>query len=83
MTLRDELDIQQKRLTVAIMKYDEKTRNPSESIADWIADHQYAMERWEKMLKILHSSTNIDYVMFFIAMRELSELIHTSEVVKI
>ncbi len=80
LTLRDELDILQKLLTTAIMKHNKKSTDPHQAIEEWIVHHQHAIERWEKMLEILHSSTSIDYVMFFISLRGLTELIQTPEV---
>jgi glutamate dehydrogenase len=79
LTLRDELDSIQKLLTTTIMLHAKKATDPHQAIEEWIVHHQHAIERWDKMLEVLHGSTNVDYVMFFIALRGLTELIHTPE----
>ncbi len=72
LTLRDELDILQRDLTVAIMK-NSKRNLPAETLIDqWVGKNHRAVTRWEKVLEMLHSATVTDYSMFFIAIRELS-----------
>ncbi len=78
-TLRDELDILQKQLTISVMKHAKHVGEAHACIQDWVVLHQNAILRWEKMLEVLHSSTSTDYIMFFIALRELSGLIHPTE----
>lgn len=80
LTLRDELDVLQKRITVTIMLHNKKETNPHKLIEQWIATYHRSTDRWEKILEILHSSNSIDYVMFFIALRELSTLINVCEI---
>ena len=76
LTLRDELDVMQKLITVAIMKHSKTTQPTGEFIEHWISENQRAMDRWKKILEMIHSSTNTDYTMFFVALKELGELIH-------
>ncbi|MDR3490522.1 MAG: NAD-glutamate dehydrogenase [Gammaproteobacteria bacterium] len=78
-TLRDELDILQKQLTVSTMKHGYHIDKPRLAIDEWITHHPDANQRWDKMLEVLHTSTSTDYVMFFIALRELTGLIHITE----
>jgi glutamate dehydrogenase len=78
LTLRDELDIIQKAVTVAIMKPAKRTTDTIKSIEEWIEAHHRAMTRWERILEMLHMSTTTDYTMFFIALRELTSLIHAA-----
>ncbi|MES2218914.1 MAG: NAD-glutamate dehydrogenase [Pseudomonadota bacterium] len=77
LTLRDELDVLQKKITVAIMQHSKATMETKEFVEHWIAENQRPMERWKKILELVHSSTNTDYTMFFVALKELAELIHT------
>jgi glutamate dehydrogenase len=79
LTLRDELDIAQRTLTVAIMKNDGKEPNTDKLINKWMGKNERMLERWDRLLSMLHGSTNIDYTMFFIAIRELMGLILTSQ----
>ncbi len=79
LTIRDELDISQRALTVAIMKHAKKNAEPQATIDAWFGSNQRALERWDRLLAMLHGSTNIDYTMFFIAIRELIGLILASQ----
>jgi glutamate dehydrogenase len=62
----------QKMLTVVVMRSNQKEANIKKLIEGWIQEHRRPLERWEKILQLLHGSTSIDYTMFFIALRELS-----------
>lgn len=79
LTLRDELDVSQRALTVAIMKSGKKEPDAEKLINEWMSRNQRSIERWEKMLALLHGSNNIEYTMLFIAIRELLGLITTSQ----
>lgn len=78
LTLRDELDIAQRALTVAIMHSNGKSIPSSLLIDQWMEQNKIALERWEQLLAMLHSSTNVEYSMFFIAVRELLSIIRRS-----
>ena len=73
LTLRDELDVLQKYLTVIIMQSTQQESHVADMIDRWMGKHPRAVERWEKMLQLLHGSPSIDYSMFFIALREFSD----------
>jgi glutamate dehydrogenase len=75
LTLRDELDYAQRALTVSIMNKDKKEASAVKLIEKWVNDNQRALQRWDRLLEMLHGSTSIDYTMFFIAIRELLGLI--------
>lgn len=78
LSLRDELDALQRDLTIVIMKSGKKEVSSSKLITAWRAKHKCAIEHWEKVLHMLLGSTDIDYVMFFISLRELADLIEGS-----
>ncbi|MFZ2315009.1 MAG: NAD-glutamate dehydrogenase domain-containing protein [Gammaproteobacteria bacterium] len=78
-TLRDELDISQRALTVAIINNNKKETNELKLINKWVRDNQRAIDRWENLLTMLNASSNLDYAMFFIAIRELLGLILNSK----
>lgn len=75
LTLRDELDTLQKALTVAIMRLDKGEMDVYQLIDNWVATNKRTVDRWDSFLSILHSNTTIEYTMFFIAIRELTELV--------
>lgn len=79
LTLRDELDVSQRALTVSIMKGNKKDKSADQLIDEWMQINQRALDRWDRLLAMLHSSGSIDYTMFFISIRELLGLIINSQ----
>ncbi|HAT7073213.1 TPA: NAD-glutamate dehydrogenase [Legionella pneumophila] len=75
LSLRDELDNLQRRLTIAILTTNNKERTAEKLINYWLEQNHPIQKRWEKLLEMLLGSENIDYTIFFIALRELSSLI--------
>jgi glutamate dehydrogenase len=71
LTLRDELDIAQRQLAVAIINTDKKESDVNKLIDKWMVNNEAALRRWEKTLGMLVASNTVDYTMFFIALREL------------
>ncbi|TAK77236.1 MAG: NAD-glutamate dehydrogenase [Gammaproteobacteria bacterium] len=79
LTLRDELDISQRILTTAVMNHDKKEADAERLIEKWVTANQRSLDRWDKLLAMLHASSNVEYTMFFIAIRELLGLIVASQ----
>ncbi len=79
LTLRDEFDIAQRALTVAIMDSNKHQSDATKLVDFWMQANQAALARWEKLLTMLHGSNVIEYTMFFIAVRELIGLIANSQ----
>jgi len=77
LTLRDELDILQKMITVEVMKRG-KGKDAEKQIDNWVAKHHRSIQRWEQLLQLLHANTTVDYTMFFVALRELSDWVMVS-----
>lgn len=75
LALRDELDSLQKKLSIVILQNHKKESSPHKMISLWLGQNHLVQKRWEILLELLHSSTNIDYTMFFIALRELSDMV--------
>ncbi len=69
--LRDELDIIQRALTVIIMQSSKVRKNPVEMTEDWITNHPRPTQRWDVMIQKIHAKPVVDYITFFIALREL------------
>jgi glutamate dehydrogenase len=74
LTLRDQLDALQKGLTIEMMKNSKKEEDLPKAIEQWKLKNTAALDRWEKMLRALHESSNVDYSMFFIVLRELGNV---------
>lgn len=75
LSLRDELDNLQRRLTIVILMHDQKKLNAEELISYWFTKNSFIRQRWEQLLEMLLDSPSIDYTIFFIALRELTTLI--------
>lgn len=74
-SLRDELDNLQRRLTIVILIHDQKKLDAEELISYWFKKNRFIKKRWEQLLEMLLDSSSIDYTIFFITLRELSTLI--------
>jgi glutamate dehydrogenase len=75
LALRDELDSLQRRLSLVILQSSKKDKNAEQQIMQWLDQNPHVQHRWERLLEMLHGSSNIDYTMFFIALRELSDMV--------
>lgn len=79
LTLRDELDVAQRMMTVAIMKQSAKKTSPRVLIEQWKKQNHHIFKRWEQLLSMLHSSSHVEYAMFFIVIREFIGLLQTNK----
>lgn len=75
LTLRDELDLSQRTLTIAIMNHNKKESDPDKLMDSWTKANERLLKRWDNILSLVHASTNIDYTVFFIAIKELLGLL--------
>lgn len=71
--LRDDLDWQQKYLTLHVLKINLKGTTPT-LLNQWTLQNQALLERWQAMLTDLRRSNNPNFIMFFVAVRELMDL---------
>lgn len=71
--LRDDLDWQQKHLTLNVLQL--KARDSASSLLnEWSLKNQLLIERWQTMLTDLRRSNNPNFIIFFVAVRELMDL---------
>jgi glutamate dehydrogenase len=75
LTLREELDNLQRRLTIVIMQHDKKELDAEQLIAHWFSQNSFMQKRWEQLLDMLLNNSSTDYTLFFVALRELSTLL--------
>jgi glutamate dehydrogenase len=78
LTLRDELDICQREFTIAVILANKKEPSVTKLIDNWTKQNSRSLTRWEKILEMLNSSTQMEYTTVFIALRELHNLIATT-----
>lgn len=75
LTLRDELDILQRALTLSVAKVDQAESDIKKLIEKWANKNPRIVSRWDEFLEQLHRSSTVEYSMFFIAIHELSGLV--------
>jgi glutamate dehydrogenase len=76
--LRDDLDWQQRQLTISIMCLKDSKQNFLNCLDAWSEQHVALIERWKYVLTSLRSSSALNYTMFFVAIRELLDLTQTT-----
>lgn len=75
LNIRDELDVAQRKITIAIMESYLSAASAESLFEAWIEENSQVSERWNKLLEILHGQSDVTYIMMFIALRELLRLI--------
>jgi glutamate dehydrogenase len=75
---RDDLDWQQRGLTIAVLQGGATGSSVEEKINLWSGRNETLIARWQSLLGDLRSVTTHDFVMFTVAVRELSDLTQTS-----
>lgn len=76
--LRDDLDWQQRGLTVGVIKTKTGQETVDGHIDAWMEQHHPLVQRWQLMLAELRSSASLEFLMFSVAIRELLDLTQTS-----
>lgn len=71
--LRDDLDLQQKYLVLDVLKVEFKGSIPA-LLKQWTMENQALLHRWHAMLSDLRRSSNPNFIIFFVAVRELMDL---------
>lgn len=75
LALRDELDNLQRNFTIAVLSDTKKQTTAEKMIFEWMQTNNHVYKRWDQLLQMLHSTTNTDYTLFFVTLRELEDLI--------
>ncbi|MDP3814732.1 NAD-glutamate dehydrogenase [Pseudomonas sp.] len=71
---RDDLDWQQRAITVSVLQMAEGPADIEERASVWLDQHRRLVDRWKLMLGELRSATSTDYAMYAVANRELMDL---------
>jgi glutamate dehydrogenase len=67
----DDLDWQERALTVSILSSMQTGENAASAIDRWLALHDLSQKRWSAMLTDLHGGDSLDLPMCTVALREL------------
>lgn len=73
--LRDDLDMQQRKITIAILRNTDNSLDTLSRINEWVEQHPVIIERWRRLLTELRAVPNPEYIMISIVIRELVELV--------
>lgn len=76
--LRDDIDWLQRNLAIGVMRLSAKVKDPKVRLERWQEQHKDLIERWESMLAELRSSSNLEFIVFYVAVRELLDLAQAS-----
>ncbi|MBD9481657.1 NAD-glutamate dehydrogenase [Pseudomonas sp. PDM14] len=71
---RDDLDGQQRAITVSVLQMVDGPADIEERVAFWLEQHRTLVQRWLAMLAELRAATGTDYAMYAVANRELMDL---------
>lgn len=71
---RDDLDGQQRAITIAVLQMADGPKDIEERVAFWLEQHRPLVKRWLAMLAELRAATGTDYAMYAVANRELMDL---------
>ena len=74
----DDLDWQQRALTVAILEFMGRSESTEQGIRRWMRHYRTPLERWQSTLTELHSGVSSDFSMYAVALRELLNLAQSS-----
>lgn len=75
---RDDIDWQQRELTVGVLQHSPQASNIEECIEIWSIAHKPQVERWQRLITELRSSGTRQYVMLAVAIRALLDLTQAS-----
>lgn len=75
LTLRDDLDALQRKMLITIYQSDPAEKDVAKLVNQWVNDNAKAFERWQETIKSVMESESGDYTTYFIALRELSDMI--------
>ncbi|MEX6502525.1 NAD-glutamate dehydrogenase [Pseudomonas zhanjiangensis] len=78
-SFRDDLDWQQRAITVSLLQMTEGPTALEERVAFWLEQHRPLVGRWRNMLGELRAATGTDYAMYAVANRELMDLAQSAQ----
>ena len=77
-SFREDLDWQQRSLTVAVLHMSDRSDDAEERIIAWIVENANLLSRWQQMLADFRASKRHEFAKFSVALRELQILVQSS-----
>lgn len=81
-SFREELDWQQRSITIVALKVDAKSKDIDQLLDTWFEQNGQPLERWEHILAEFRTSQNHEFAKFSVALRELMLLSLHSDPIK-
>jgi len=78
-SLLDELDLQQSRLTINILKNHVGQTFKKETYTTWKKNHADLFERWQNFLTDMRANDKSEFIMYSVMLRELLEFANASQ----
>tara|TARA_B100002003_G_scaffold199201_1_gene190073 strand:- start:68 stop:589 length:522 start_codon:yes stop_codon:yes gene_type:complete len=73
---REELDWQQRALTLVVLKSASEIGEPLQMLDDWMDQNESLLQRWQSMLSDFRTTKSHEFAKFSVALRELMLLSH-------
>lgn len=77
---RDDLDRQQRSLTISLLLMEGDATDVDARLDAWMDKHKVLVERWKFMINDLKATTNPEFIMYSVALRELLDLAQVSTI---
>jgi glutamate dehydrogenase len=77
-SFREDLDWQQRSLTVAVLHMSQNGHSAEERIEQWMNENQKLLARWNQMVADFRASSRHEFAKFSVALRELLILVQSS-----
>ncbi len=74
---REELDWQQRGLTLALLDLTDSSKSPQVRLGSWVTDNAEVFERWSSMVADFRSTNSHEFAKFSVALRELLLLVQS------
>ncbi|MNJ68871.1 NAD-specific glutamate dehydrogenase [compost metagenome] len=78
-SLRDDLDWQQRAITIAVLQMAEGPLEIDNRLTLWLAQNQPLVARWRNLLAELRAASGSDYAVYAVANRELQDLAQSAQ----
>ena len=75
---RDDLDWQQRTLTVGVLQMASEAHTVEERVSAWAEHHETMISRWKALISEFHSMDVKEFSMYGVALRELMDLAQTT-----
>ncbi len=73
---REELDWQQRSLTLVVLKSTSQDSAPEARLQEWMEQNEVLLQRWQSMLSDFRTTKSHEFAKFSVALRELMLLSH-------